>query len=263
MNSPTLRRGLLSASAALLLTSAVSVPSSAIAVTIWADWSVPADDEATASFPDGRSAVLTLFPVGGIVPANTGFTVQPDLPGIPGGGHPSYPNAFTGSPHPIAIAPDDIVLSLDLTGFPVDAETTFGLIDLFFDYRIELFDVALDPLPLDGLILSQFNVFYLPPSSATTIGDYDVSLDTTTGLLSIIEVHDADAGSDYRHSGLVLFENLPPDTALVRLVSDATQNSEGIRFLFGATSVPEPSAAMLLAFALALLVARRKTRLRL
>ena len=232
------------------------IPASSSAETIWATWNTPAGNQTTGSFGDGRSVVFTAPLIGSILPAGA-QGVDPDLPGLPGGVRPELVVFFTAADHPTTIQPDDVLLTLDLAGFPIDSATTFGLEDIFFDYRIELLDAAQTPLPLSGVSVANFNL-----DLAGVIADYDLLLDAMTGTLTVNQVHDANTGSTYRHSGLALFSNLPTDTRFIRLASNAMQGTEGIRFSFGAAELPEPAVTGLLACALVAFAARRWHRSR-
>jgi len=230
------------------------LPAAAAASTIWANWSSPTSTQSTASFSDGRSVVLTAPDLSSVGPMSP--SAVPNVPGLPGGDRPPNAVFFTGTPHPTTVGVGDVLMSLDLTGFPVDAETIIGFEDVFYDYRIELLDISLNPLSLIGLSVSQYNLFF----STGEIADYDVLLDATTGALTVNEVHDASAGSTYRHSGLVLFGSLPTDTAFIQLVSSASQGTEGLRVAFGGSPIPEPGTGVLVACGLLALGAIDRSR---
>ncbi len=221
------------------------------AVPEWTEWVDASSTGATASFSQGPSAMLSMGTslLSSVKAADSVFTAAPDIPGASVGGHPSYALVSTGDSNA-----DDILLTLDLTGFPIDPGTVFGFADMFFDYRIELLDAALNPVSVDDLILSHFNLFY--PGG---IADYDLQL-ASSGALTLNPVHDANQGSTYPHSGLTLFENLPENTRFVRLVSNATQSSEGIQIYFGANPIPEPATFTLTVGAMAVLFVLRSRR---
>jgi hypothetical protein len=223
-------------------------PLSAGATSIWTTWVVDSATAATASTPDGRTAAYTGHPVGTNA-AGSIYNASPSVPGIPTGENPSYLGTVTGQPHPTLINPGDLIMTIDLANFGVDAETTFGLADMQDTayYRLELLDAALAPLSLSGVQVTNYNLTYI---SGGLIADEDITLNTSTGALRLNFIHDA--GGTYRHSGLGLFTNLPLATRYIRLYSNAPGfqlGSEGIQIYLGGSAVPEPALATLLAAA--------------
>ena len=230
--------------ATLALTLLFSAPASH-AATEWTGWSIPdsGPGDALGSFADGRT--ITWFGNRSSFKApNTIYTADPIIPGQPDGGNPPYILGPTGAPGE-TIADGDLIAAFDLTGFPVDSETVFGIADMVEPalYRIEILDAADSPLALTGIQVSNYNLFY--PN--TLIGDYNILLDPATGVLSVDPTHDANAGSTYVHSGLTLFSNLPAETEMIRILSAQEQTSEGIQHYFGASAsvIPLPGAAWL------------------
>jgi len=224
------------------------VPLAANAVPIWGTWTLDSATTSTASLPDGRSATLTGFPVSG--GSGGGGTANPPVPGIPSGQRAPVTTFFTTATAGVNPNPGDLIFSLDLGNWGVDAETTFGLEDVvdFAFYRLELLDSSLNVLSLAGIQLSQHNLFY----TGGAIGDYDLSLDPTTGVITAVKVHDSGDPTAGRHSGLAIFGNLPGNTRYVRLYVAGTASflREGLRLSLSASPVPEPASALLVAAAL-------------
>lgn len=232
-------------------------PLASHAAPIWATWTVDSATTATASLPDGRTAAFT---------GRTQFAsalgsyavMSPPMPGIPSGENAPSLTLTAGPPGQSQINPGDLLLSLDLTSFPIDADTSLGLEDLrdINFYRIELLDASQTPLSLAGIQVSQFNMSF-PASS--TVADYDIALDAATGALDVIEVHDAGTGSTYTHSGLAILSNLPSNTRYIRFYNNGSspQNVEGWRISLSAALLPEPTTALLLAASLATVWCRR------
>lgn len=219
-------------------------PLSASATSTWATWTVGSPTAATASTPDGRSAVYT----GSALSANGAggvYTASPAIPGEPSGANPAYLGTVTKQPHPTVVNPGDLLMSIDLANFGVDGETTFGLADMFLTafYRIELLDASQTPLSLTNVQIANYNVTY---TNGALIADLNITFNTTTGALRP-DKFNHDGGGTYGHSGLALFTNLPLQTRYVRLLSDSisTQVSEGVQIYLGGSAVPEPASALL------------------
>jgi hypothetical protein len=223
-------------------------PLASAAVPIWATWTVDGATTASASLPDGRSATFTGFPFSG--GTGGGGTTDPAVPGIPSGDRQPvltiFPNDVAGS----LVTPGDPYFSLDLGNWGIDAETSFGLEDIvdFATYRLELLDAAQNPLPLTGLQVSQFNIFF---STVASVSDYDVAFDPATGSLTAVEIHDSGSSLASRHSGLAIFSNLPASTRYIRLFIAGAEpfGRDGLRISLSASPVPEPASALLLAAA--------------
>jgi hypothetical protein len=143
----------------------------------------------------------------------------------------------------------DLYFSLDLGNWGIDADTAVSIEDVLdrLTYRLELLDATLTPLSLAGVQISQHNMFF-----AGGVQDYDLSLDSVTGVISVVQVHDSGDPTAGRHSGLALFSNLPATTRYVRLFvgGTGTQTRDGLRISLSASPVPEPSAAALIAASL-------------
>ena len=232
-------------------------PLSASATSIWTTWVIDSTTAATASTPDGRTAAYSGHPVG-VNAAGSVYNASPAVPGMPNGENPSYLGTVTGQPHPTFLNPGDLIMTLDLANFGVDAETTFGLADMQDTayYRLELLDAALTPLSLSGVQLTPYNITYL---AGGLIADEDITLNTATGALRLNFIHDA--GGTYRHSGLALFTSLPLATRFIRLYSNAPGfqlATEGIQVYLGGSAVPEPGLTGLLIIAAMLALRRRR-----
>jgi hypothetical protein len=247
--------------AGAVLAAIVSAPLAGHAVPVWATWTLDSATTATASVPDGRNAAFTGHPT--IVNAlGFHYVATPAVPGIPSGANAPSLTFVTNQPHPTQIDPGDLIFSLDLGSFSVDAETAFGIEDVvdFAFYRLELLDASLSPLSLASVQVTQFNLAY---TTSTAVADYDLVLDPITGALDVIETHDAGVGATYRHSGMALLTNLPLATRFIRLYSNAAEPhaTEGLRISLGVSPVPEPAPAAFL-LAASLLALRRARGLR-
>ena len=236
----------------------VLAPLSAGATSVWATWTLDSATAATANTPDGRSAAYTGHPVS----TNAAGGIYDASPAIPGttGANPAYLGTVTGQPHPTFLNPGDLVMTIDLANFGVDAETTLGIADMQDTayYRLELLDPALTPLSLTGVQLTNYNLTY---TTGALIADEDITLNATSGALRLNFIHDA--GGSYRHSGLGLFTNLPLATRYIRLYANPPGfqlSTEGIQIYLGGSSVPEPALAALLAGAALLVLLRRGAR---
>jgi hypothetical protein len=239
------------------------MPLSAGAASEWATWSnvsgtFPPPTVSTGSFTDGRSVTATGF-ILNPRPPDGFFTSDPIIPGQPDGQNPGHLAALTAISNTTLINAGDLIMTIDLTGFPVDAETTFGFADLFSSdaYRLELLDSSLAPLSLADLQLASYNVTYPGP----IVADLNISLNTATGALRV-DRFAHDGGGSYAHSGFTTFTNLPLNTARIRLLADGQQAGEGIGVYIGgsATAVPAPAAGWLFGTAFASLVGRRLRR---
>ncbi|MDJ0926622.1 MAG: hypothetical protein QNJ73_03140 [Gammaproteobacteria bacterium] len=226
------------------------------AVGEWPQWALldPMDTEnprsAVGSFLDGRSVIATLN-VSSFRSSDI-FTTVPVIPAAPA----TYILAPTGVPQEMILT-DDVIAIYDLTEFPVDGETTFGLADMVApaSYRLQILDALGQPLALDDVTSTHYNVFY----DNGLVADFDVILDPATGLLSVNQVHDANTGSTYVHSGLTLFGNLPTEAEMIRILSGQDQLSEGVQWYFGG-NVPVPGAVWLFLGGLAALSRFRRPR---
>lgn len=231
-------------------------PALAPAATEWAVFGTSSGGTQTGTFVDGRSVLVTAFTSGGGVrPAGCCYTSTPIVPGLADSANPPGYVVVTASGNLVA---GGVAMRLDLVNFTVDADTLFGFSDMFqsYSYRMELLDAAGAALPLSGLQLTNYNLDLV---NFEFDADFDVSLNTTTGALTVVGIHDANNGSTYRHSGLVLFGNLPATTRTIRILSAATfdQPPEGINFFFAGSvsEIPAPAAIWLVPPAL-LAVAR-------
>ena len=226
----------------------LAVAPASFAALEWPEWTrvVGTTDDALATFSDGRSIQATLN-ISSIKPAGDLYAADPVIPGQPGGGNPSYILAPTGVPGEM-IFDGDVIASFDLSGFPVDTETSIGIADMVSPalYRLEILDAASNPLSLENLVVDNYNLFY-PPQPGGFVADLDIQLDALTGLLTVSDDHDAGTGSTYIHSGLAMFSNLPSEAAIVRILSGQDQLSEGVQWYFaGSASIPVPPAVWLL-----------------
>jgi hypothetical protein len=242
---------------------AVVAPTGANGATEWATWgSTVNNTSVTGTFKDGRTVQLTSFfdSISGGVTAGGEYTASPAIPGQTDGTNPSFIRAVTGTPHPSLINPGALILTIDLTGFTVDADSIFGLGDLrdIAFYRLELLDSSLAALPLAGLQTANYNLTL----TGGVIADLDVTFNSTTGALKDSLIHDG--GGTYRHSGLVTFTGLPAPTRFIRMRSNSTavQDTEGIQIYFGgsASAVPIPAAGWLLGSGLLGLIARSRRK---
>lgn len=218
------------------------------AATEWALWSAASADltMTTGSFVDGRTVQFTGF-ISSIVPPGTSYDAVPIIPGQPDGRRPSSILAGTGTPHPTTIPVDQVIMTIDLTGFPLDAETIFGIADManFALYRLEVLDDMGNALALSGIQLDHYNLFYPDFTTGTFIADYNVLLDPDTGYMMVDPTHEVQ-GSTYTHSGLTTFSNFPSGTQLIRILSGQEQPSEGVQFYFGGSApVPLPAGLWL------------------
>jgi len=224
-------------------------PSLSSAVPIWATWSAPSSTTREATLPGGRTATFTGFPTS-FSNTPTPGTVFGTVPGLASGVHPPSMTFFSADVGAMSI-PGDLIFELDLTGFAVDSETLFGLEDALDNatYRLELLDSSRNPLSLASLQLSQFNLDY--SSVGGGIQDYDLSLDSTTGILVAVRVHDSGDPTAGRHSALAIFTGLPLATAYLRLYAagSAPFLRDGLRLALGGSPVPEPSLALMLTLA--------------
>lgn len=248
-------------SALLALALCAAMPASQ-AATEWVEWSrvVGTSTDANGIFSDGRSILVTVN-ISSIRPTGEMYTTDPAVPGRPDGTNPSYILAPTGVPGEM-IFTDEVIAVFDLSGFPVDAETVLGLADMVGPavYRIEILDAANNPLSLTNVEVNNYNIFY-PPSANSFIADYNIDLDPMTGLLSVNTIHDANMGSNYVHSGLTTFSNLPVDAAMIRILSGQDQLSEGVQWYFGGSAVvPVPPALLLFGSGLAALFGMGRRR---
>lgn len=209
------------------------------AATEWATWSNPVNNFTTGSFTDGRNVLMGSF-FDGIInsgePAGGEYTASPAIPGQSDGLNPSFIRALTGSRHPTVIHTGDQIIAIDLTGFTGDAEPIFGLADLngILRYRLELLDSSRIPLALAGIQTTSYNLTY-PNIGSGLVADYNITLNTNTGALTVNPIHDADGF--YDQSGLTTFTNLPSQTRHILLRSDSTQGSEGIQLYFGSSRI--------------------------
>jgi len=215
------------------------------AATEWASWSLndPTDTvnprDALGSFADGRSIIAT-GNLSSFKSPGTLYIADPAVPGAPGNGNPSYILAPTGMPGG-SIATDEAIMIFDLTGFPVDDDTLFGIADML--------DAQSNPLSLDELVLTNYNLTY--PNDL--VADFNILLNRSTGLLSVDGIHDSGT-SNYIHSGLTTFGNLPSQAEMIRILSGQDQLTEGVQWYFGgAESIPLPGAVWLFASGLLLL----------
>jgi hypothetical protein len=242
------------------LSVAALVPAASPAAPIWMTWT-SGSGSATGTLPGGRGANFT-GAVQSINPANTGggfYTAIPTIPGLAVGENAQSVGIVTATPHPGTLAPGALIFEVELTNFPIDSETIFGLRDLqqIWTYRLELLDANRDPLSLSGVQLTNYDL--TAAYGGGFVADLDILFASATGLVTISSFHDL--GSFYSHSGLGLFSNLPAATRFIRFSSGAgfAQNTEGISFYLGGSSVPEPALAALLALgSLALVAARRR-----
>ncbi|KAA0205793.1 MAG: hypothetical protein EDM71_10430 [Proteobacteria bacterium] len=156
---------------------------------------------------------------------------------------------------------------LDLTNFPVTADTVLGLADLKFQYRLELQDANHNVLPLTGLVTTNFDLTY---DGSGLIADMGCVLNAVaSGSIPAgkIDYTWNDAGGSYTHTGLCTFGNFPADTRFIRLVNfglygQYQEQTEGIHVLLGGTvsAVPVPATAPLLGTAIVLVLSRVRRR---
>lgn len=249
------------------------IPLVSHAATEWATWNTAADNlGSTGGFADGRSVALSAWFEGitGPAPAGTVYSVNPTVPGQPDGRNPSFTYALTGAgPYPALLDPGHVAMLLDLTNFPVDADTILGFADLKFEYRLELQDANHAVLPLTGLVTTNFDLTY---DGSALIADKGCILNTVASGSTPVGKIDYtwnDAGGSYSHTGLCTFGNLPTDTRFIRLINNGfygqyQEQTEGIHVLFGGSTsaVPVPATAPLLGTAVAFLLARTRRRTR-
>lgn len=249
------------------------IPLASHAATEWATWNTaPSNLGSTGSFMDGRSVGLAAWfeTISGPAAAGTIYSASPAVPGQPDGRNPSFTYALTGAgPYPAVLDPGHEAMHLDLTDFPVNADTILGLADLKFEYRLELQDASHDVLPLTGLVTTNFDLTY---DGSALIADKGCILNTVaSGSIPAgkIDYTWNDAGGSYTHTGLCTFGNLPADTRFIRLVNygaygQYSEQTEGIHVLFGGTAsaIPIPATAPLLGTALVFLGTRLRRRTR-
>lgn len=248
----------------------LSVPPGALGSTEWAVWNTaPSNLASTGSFADGRTVQLTSFfeTIGGPQAAGTIYSVSPAVPGQLDGRNPSFTYALTGpGPYPNTIARDDVVASIDLANFTVNADTILGLADLKFQYRLELQDSAHNPLALTGLQFVDYNLTYDGSGLVADLGCFLQAAAAGTTPAGVIFPGGSghDAGGFYTHTGLCTFTNLPAETKFIQLLARGiSQETEGIQVYLGGTAstvVPLPATAPLLLSGVALVLVRTLRR---
>ena len=226
-------------------------PEPALAAFEWGVWGGPVNTSppapftgtSTATFSNGQTVPLVANFTGitAGVPAGVEFTSAPSIPGRPDNTNPSFQRLMTGVPAtPVGVIPTagTPVFALDLGGINVDSSTVIGFGDLKLgsgvNYKLELRDASSVVLPLDGIVVTPYNVTYA--YSPFLLADYNAVLELTPlaryGRLASDLNHDA--GGTYTHTGLTTFSNLPAGTRFVTLLSwFDSQEVEGIQVYVG------------------------------
>ena len=234
---------------ALALASLTPLP--ALAAFEWGVWGGPVNTSppapftgtSTATFSNGQTVplVANFTDITAGVPASVEFTSAPSIPGRPDNTNPSFQRLMTGAPAtPVGVIPaaGTPVFALDLGGINVDSSTTIGFGDLKLgsgvNYKLELRDASSVVLPLDGIVVTPYNVTYA--YSPFLLADYNAVLELAPlaryGRLASDLNHDA--GGTYTHTGLTTFSNLPAGTRFVTLLSwFDSQEVEGIQVYVG------------------------------
>jgi Ca2+-binding RTX toxin-like protein len=196
----------------------------------WATWGAPGGATSTGAFPNGSSVVLTanFTGISGGVEAGAEYTADPLPPGRPDGTNPPFTRMMTGTPG-TDVPNGAAVLTLDLTGLPADAKVIFGLADQCdcYNYRMEVLDGSLGALDLASIVVKPYNITYLNPLYGSTyVADYNSIF--VGDLLYADQVHDG--GSDYGHTGLTTFAELPAGARYIKLYApNYPQGAEGLQ----------------------------------
>lgn len=228
----------------------------------WASWVATSSNLATGTFPvafPGSVEVTLSGVVAGVDVVGDGVTSSPPIPGQPGGERPPGVIVLTGSPHPGTIDPGAFIMAMDLSGIPPTHRPILAFEDMMCcrSYRLELLDASFAALPLDGVVVDDYNLS-LPGGY---LADFNVTLNPTSGALRVYNYHDG--FGDYDHTGFTTFANLPAGTRHVRVTSDSLgiQPTEGVHF-FLAVDVPEPGAGAAELGAITALAMRWRSRRR-
>jgi hypothetical protein len=217
----------------------------------WATWVANDTATATGTFRDDVTVTFSGYIIGIATSASNG-AADPPIPGEASGGNPPGVAGLTGPGFvdPVETQSGDFVMAMDLGNIAVDDQTIFAFSDQFglWRYKLELLDAAQSPLPLGGVVLTNYNMTY-PSSPDPTVADLNVTLSNpATGILLVDQFnHDAVPPGMYFQSGLVTIDHLPAGTHFIRLTngSISTQVSEGIHFYLAKDVVPEPASATL------------------
>lgn len=223
----------------------------------WATWVANGASLADGSFSDGQTAIFSGNVVGIRVSGESG-TSDPAIPGEASGGNPPGVATVTALPYPTGILdPGAFIMGMNLLDLAATEQAVFAMSDMMCcrSYRLELLDGASSALPLDGVVVTNYNLSLV----GGFLADFDVTLNAATGALRVFNLHDA--GGSYNHTGFTTFSNLPPETRAIRVTSDSlgTQSTEGVQFYL-ATEVPEPGASLLQFAAVVALAARSRRR---
>jgi uncharacterized repeat protein (TIGR01451 family) len=213
-------------------------PMAAFGATDWAVWSGPTGNSSTGRFSNGQTVVL-VSNFNGItagVAAGGEYSASPSVAGRPNNTNPSFIRALTGASPPAQIAAGDPVAALDLSAITVDDTTIVGLGDLKLglQYRLQALDAARSPLSLAGVQTTNHDLTY---TSGGLVADFNASLNTATGVITVDGVHDG--GGSYQHTGLTTFSHLPAGTRYIALLSHVSQESEGIQVYLATDAVGE------------------------
>lgn len=196
----------------------------------WATWGAASGATSTGTFPSGGTVVLTadFTDINGGEPAGAEYTADPAPPGRPDGTNPPFTRMMTGTPGG-DVPNGAAVLTLDLTDLPADANVIFGLADQCScdNYRMEVLDGSLDSLSLAGIVVMPYNITYFNPLYGSTyVADFNSIF--VGDLLYADQVHDA--GSDYGHTGLTTFSELPSGARYIKLYApNYPQGSEALQ----------------------------------
>ncbi len=139
--------------------------------------------------------------------------------------------------HPNNVTPGAKLIDLDLSNKIITPDTAIGFGDLpLLGLKLTLFDINMNPLPLDGLYTEHFTIDYTSQTS-TVIADRKVLLDPDTGIMAVGPHHD---GGNYPESGLTLFTNLPPQTASMTVTATVDGFGDFVQFYLGDGALGEP-----------------------
>jgi hypothetical protein len=204
----------------------------------WAVWGPPSGNTSPGVFSNGQRVTLgaNFTDITAGVTAGTEFTSIPSIPGRPDNTNPSFQRMMTGQPPspPNFLAAGTLVAALDLSNIAVTNATTLGLGDLKQSgvfYTLELRDASLAVLPVTGIVVTPYNVTYMPSG---LIADMNSVLNTTTFPGRLTLDNNSDAGGTYTHSGLTTFSNLPAGTRYISLYAGFdNQQIEGIQIYLG------------------------------
>lgn len=158
-----------------------------------------------------------------------------------------FPNLFSGSDATLerrsmlylgGMTDNGTAITLDLSGFTLTPELTFGIDNLGgglvtnpYTYKLELLDSNDTPIDLNSMTL--IGTEYPVQSGTNSNGEpYNelLSLDTATGIFTVTPV-----GGDSNNSLAAFWNNLPAGVSKIRLSVEGTTTSfgDGIRFYIG------------------------------